>query len=266
MAQVQLKDFKMHYIEQGVGDEVLVFVHGYLSTHRWWQPTLERLPEDYHAYAIDLRGVGGSDPVETGHTLAQYAEDIEAFAAALGLEKFTLVGHSMGGQIATQYALQHQDRLKKLVLADPVAASGNQLPSEVLDWCRAEYGKPDTVRLILTGAFAALPDPEYFEQLVADGNAWGRTVYMETLDEMVRFNVADRLGEIQVPTLVTWGDKDTAVPFPGIVEYFTGIPHCGLEVWHGVGHSGPIEVPDRFVELLTRFVQEPSPEEQGEAA
>lgn len=253
----------MHYIEQGAGDEVLVFVHGYLSTSRWWLPTLERLPEGYRAYAVDLRGVGGSDPVETGHTLAQYADDIEAFAAALGLEKFTLVGHSMGGQIATLYALQHQNRLKKLVLVDPVAASGNQLPPEVLDWCRAEYGKPETVRLILSGAFATLPDPKYFEQLVADGNGWGRTIYMETLDEMVRFNVADRLGEIRVPTLVTWGDKDTAVPFPGIVEYFTGIPNCGLEVWHGVGHSGPIEVPNRFVGLLARFIQEPIPAGQG---
>lgn len=266
MAHVQLKDFKMHHIEQGAGDEVLIFVHGYLSTHRWWQPALERLSDSYHAYAIDLRGVGQSDQVETGHTLAQYAEDIEAFAAALGLERFTLVGHSMGGQIATRYALEHQERLKKLVLVDPVAASGNQLPPEVLDWCRAEYGKPETVRLILTGAFATLPASDYFEQLVADGNAWGRTIYMETLDEMVRFNVADRLGQIQVHTLVAWGDQDTAVPFPGIVEYFSNIPNCGLEVWHGVGHSGPIEVPDRFVDLLTRFIQEPSPAEQGEGA
>lgn len=266
MSHVQLKDLKMHYIEHGAGDEVLVFIHGYLSTSRWWQPTLERLPDGYHAYAIDLRGVGGSDPIETGHTLAQYAEDVHQFVEALNLPAFTLVGHSMGGQIATLYALEHQGRLKKLVLVDPVAASGNQLPPVVLDWCRAEYGKPETVRLILTGAFATLPASDYFEQLVADGNAWGRTIYMETLDEMVRFNVADRLGEIQVPTLITWGDKDTAVPFPGIIEYFTSIPNCGLEVWHGVGHSGPIEVSDRFVELLTRFIQEPSPAEQGDGA
>lgn len=176
MAHVQLKDLRMHYIEQGAGDEVLVFVHGYLSTHRWWEPTLERLSDGYRAYAIDLRGVGESDPVESGHTLAQYAEDIHQFVEVLNLPAFTLVGHSMGGQIATQYALEHQDRLKKLVLVDPVAASGNQLPPGVLDWCRAEYGKPDTVRLILTGAFATLPEADYFEQLVTNENAWGRTV------------------------------------------------------------------------------------------
>ena len=140
MPHVQLQDFRMHYLEQGTGDEVLVFIHGYLSTHRWWLPTLERLPEGYCGSAVDLRGVGRSDPIETGHTLAQYAEDIHQFVEALNLPAFTLVGHSMGGQIATLYALEHQDRLKKLVLVSPVAASGNQLPPEVLDWCRAEYG------------------------------------------------------------------------------------------------------------------------------
>lgn len=259
MGSIQLPDVTIHYVEEGAGDEAVVFVHGFLSSHRWWQPTLKRLPDRYHAYAIDLRGVGGSDRTESGHSLAQYAEDIEAFAAALGLDRFTLVGHSMGGQIATRYALDHGERLHKLVLVDPVAASGNQLPTEVLDWCRAEYGKPDTVRLILTGAFAMPPDPQFFEELVEDGKTWGRTIYMATLDEMVRFDVADRLGEIQTPTLITWGDRDTAVPFPGIVEYFTRLPHANLEVWHGVGHSGPIEVPDRFVELLSRFIQEPNP-------
>ncbi len=263
MPHVRLPDFTMHYVEHGAGPETLVFVHGYLSSHRWWQPTLERLPTTYHALAIDLRGVGGSDKVETGHTLAQYAEDLDAFAQALDLPPFTLVGHSMGGQIATQFALAHPERLHKLVLVDPVAASGNQLPAEVLEWCRAEYGKPETVQAILAGAFAIQPPADYFAQLVEDGMGWGRTIYMEALDEMVRFNVADRLGEIQVPTLVTWGDKDTAVPFPGIVEYFTSIPYCGLEVWHGVGHSGPIEIPDRFVDLLVRFLHEPAPQAEA---
>ncbi|RME44350.1 MAG: alpha/beta hydrolase [Chloroflexi bacterium] len=256
MPHVQLPAFRMHYLERGHGPAPLVFLHGYLSSHRWWLPALDRLPEGTRAYAIDLRGVGHSDPIEEGHTLAQYSRDLQDFITALGLEQFTLVAHSMGGQIATLYALEHPERLKKLLLVSPVAASGNQLPPEVLDWCRAEYGKPETVRLILQGAFAKLPAPEFFEELVRDGNDWGRTIYMATLDEMVAFDVAGELGRIQTPTLLLWGDKDTAVPFPGIVEYFNGIPDCGLEVWHGVGHSAPIERPDRFADLLAGFLAE----------
>lgn len=60
MAQVQLKDFKMYYVEQGSGPEPIVFIHGFISTHIWWQPALEQLPERFRAYAVDLRACGGS--------------------------------------------------------------------------------------------------------------------------------------------------------------------------------------------------------------
>ncbi len=259
MPHAQLKDFKMHYVERGTGPEPIVFVHGFISTRRWWLPTIERLSKDvYHAFAIDLRAAGLSDQIETGHTLSQYADDLHQFVEALGLPKFTLVGHSMGSQIAMQYALNHQDRLKALVLVDPVAASGNKLSPDIIAWCKTVQGQAEGQRLIVLGAFATPPTGEYLEKLVEDAVAWGAPIYNATLDEMVRFNVVDRLGEIKAPTLVTWGDKDASVPFPGIVETYTNIPGCALEVWHGVGHSGPIEIPDRFVDLLTRFIREAS--------
>src|SRR5436309_6850555 len=116
MAQVQLQDFKMNYVEQGIGDEPIVFVHGFISTQVWWQPTLERLPYSFRVYAIDLRACGESESVETGHTLVQYADDLHQFVEQVGLQKFVLVGHSMGGGVAMQYALNHQDRLRALVL------------------------------------------------------------------------------------------------------------------------------------------------------
>jgi branched-chain amino acid transport system permease protein len=257
MAHLQLADFNMHYLDHGSGDETIVFVHGFIATHRWWQPTLERLSSTrYHAYVIDLRAAGASEQVEAGHTLAQYAEDIEAFVAALGLEKFTLVGHSLGGGVAMQYALNHPERLKALVLVDPLAPFGMRLDQGTVDWINSVQGQAEGQRLLVLGAFATPPTGAYLEQLVSDAVAWGPALYLGTMADMARFNVSDRLSEINIPTLVTWGDKDTVIPFQGIVEVFTRIPGCALEVWHGVGHSGMIEVPDRFVELLTRFIDE----------
>lgn len=265
MPHIQLKDFKMHYSEHDHGPEPVVFVHGFISSHRWWLPTLQRLrPDIYHAYAIDLRATGESDQIETGHTFEQYADDLHQFVEALRLPKFTLVGHSMGGQIAMLYALQHQAHLKALVLVDPVAPSGNKIAPEILEWCYPQQGNPEGIRLIVLGAFATPPTGEYLEQLVTDGVRWGKTIYLATLREMLSFNVVNRLGEIKVPTLAIWGDKDISAPFPGIVEVFTGIPGCGLEVWHGVGHSGPIEVPDRFVDVLSRFIAEVSAQAQAQ--
>lgn len=125
MPQVRLPDFTMHYVEVGTGSLPIVFVHGFISTRNWWQPTLERLASDrYHAYAIDLRAAGESEQTAEGHTLAQYAQDLQAFADAMGLQRFVLVGHSMGGGVAMQYALDHPERLAALLLVDPLAPFG----------------------------------------------------------------------------------------------------------------------------------------------
>ena len=256
MAQVQLQDFKMHYVEHGSGSEAIVFVHGFISTQLWWQPTLERLPDNFHAYAIDLRACGDSEQVETGLTLAQMAEDLHQFVEQIGLEKFILVGHSMGGAVSMQYALNHQDRLRALVLVDPMAAFGTRIPPDITAWINAQQGNPEGIHQLILGAFAIFPPEAYMEQLVQGGVRWSKPLYLGTMDDMAQFNVSDRLPEIHVPTLVTWGDKDTVVPFSGIADIFTKISGCGLEIWHGVGHSGPIEIPDRFVELLTRFIGE----------
>jgi len=257
MPLAQLAEFKMHYQDRGAGDETVVFVPGFVSTHRWWLPALERLPgKSYRAYAVDLRGAGGSERIDTGHTLAQYADDLHQFVTALGLSRFTLVGHSMGGGVAMQYALGHQDRLKALVLVDPLAPFGMRLTPEATAWVNGQQGQPEGIRQILLGAFATPPEDSYLDQLVEDGVGWGKAIYLGTMDDMARFDVTKQLASIRTPTLVTWGDKDTVIPFEGIAAAFTAIPDCALEVWHGVGHSAPIEIPERFVELLTRFIAE----------
>ena len=257
MPQVRLPDFEMHYVEQGDGAETVVFVHGFVSTHRWWQPTLADLPKSYHAYAIDLRAAGGSEAVDTGHTLSQYAEDIEAFAVALGLDEFTLVGHSMGGGVAMLYAINHPERLKALVLVDPLAPYGMKIDQPTTDWLNSVQGQEEGQRAIVLGAFATPPIDAYLEQLVSDAVAWGKPAYLGTMEDMAKHDISEQLPSIDVPTLVTWGDKDGVIPFAGIVEAFTKIPDCSLEVWHGVGHSGPIEIPERFVGLLTGFIAAP---------
>jgi branched-chain amino acid transport system permease protein len=256
MPHIRLRDFTMHYLERGAGAAPVVFVAGFIATHRWWLPTLERIPADYRAYAVDLRGTGQSETTASGYALAQLADDLHQFVEALGLARFALVGHSLGGGVALQYALEHPDRLTALALVDPLAASGTRLTPEVTDWINAQCGVPDGIRAILVGAFATPPTGAYLEQLESDGLAWGQGIYQGMMDEMARFNVVDRLPTLAVPTVLTWGDKDGVIPFAAIAEIFTAIPGCGLEIWHGVGHTPPIEIPDRFVALLTGFLAE----------
>lgn len=257
MPTLRLRDFTMHYVEHGAGAEPLVFVAGFVADHRWWRPALERLPAgDYRAYAADLRGTGESEMIDRGHTIAQYADDLHQFADALGLTRFTLVAHSLGGGVAMQYAVEHPERLKALVLVNPLAASGTRLTPEVTAWVNAQCGVRDGIRAIVLGAFATPPADAYVDELVEGGLRWGPAIYLGTMEEMARFNVVDRLAALTVPTLVIWGDKDGVIPFAGIAEIFTAIPGCALEIWHGIGHTPPIEAPGRFVALLTGFLAE----------
>jgi pimeloyl-ACP methyl ester carboxylesterase len=258
MSQIQLDDFKMHYIERGAGADVIIFVHGFISTHRWWLPTFERLADNFHAYAIDIRAAGESEQIETGHTLAQYAEDLHQFVQAQKIEKFTLVGHSMGGAIAMEYAIHHQDHLNVLVLVDPAASSGTKIDQATTDWINSVQGQREGQQMIVLGAFSTAPTGGYLEQLVTDAVGWDKPIYLGSMADMATFNVTDKLNTLAIPTLVTWGDKDAVIPFHTIAETFTNIEGAALEVWHGVGHSGPIEIPDRFVALLTQFVSEAS--------
>lgn len=257
MPHIRLRDFTMHYLEQGAGGTPIVFVGGFVATHRWWLPTLERLSTaDYHAYALDPRGTGQSEAPASGYAIAQLADDLHQFAEALGLTRFILVGHSLGGGIALQYAVAHPDRLAALVLVDPLAASGTRLAPEITDWINAQCGNPEGIRGIVLGAFATPPTGAYAEQLVTDGVAWGQGIYRGMMDEMARFSIVDRLPTLTVPTLLLWGDKDGVIPFAAIAEIFSAMPGCALEIWHGVGHSPQIEEPDRFVALLNGFVAE----------
>ena len=124
MPYVQAGTVRLHYIEHGSGAEPLDFIHGYTSSRRAWHPVLYRLPGRYRAFAFDLRGAGESDKPPTGYGPAVYAEDIHLATKELGLEGFTLIGHSMGGVTAMQFAVLFPERLRRMVLVAPAPSGG----------------------------------------------------------------------------------------------------------------------------------------------
>ncbi len=228
MPFVSLEGGRMHYVERGDGQQVALLVHGWLSSHRWWLPVLERLPLGVRGYAVDLRGAGESEPAPGGHTLVGYAADLHAFAEALGLPAFLLVGHSMGGGVALRYALDHPERLKGLMLVNPLAPFGTRTDPQMDAWVRAQQGNPEGIRAMVQLAFATPPAPEVMEALVADALRWGPAAYFDTVDDMARFRVVDLLPGLKVPTLVLWGGSGRGDPLRG--DCGAVHPHPGLRV------------------------------------
>ncbi|GBD08539.1 Haloacetate dehalogenase H-1 [Candidatus Thermoflexus japonica] len=125
--QVTTSRLDFHVLFSGPPDgEPVVFLHGNVSSATFWEETMQALPSGFRGIAPDLRGYGESErrPVDATRGLRDFSDDLHALVEALGLTRFHLVGHSMGGGIAMQYAIDHADRILSLTLVDPLSPFG----------------------------------------------------------------------------------------------------------------------------------------------
>src|SRR4030043_603526 len=134
---VQAGDVKLHYVEHGTGNNLVVFIHGCLAGGRGMDLIWPRLLEDIHVYAFDWRGCGESDkPAATNnfenYSLNQHAKDMIAGVKALGIKKCSLATHSTGGIISIYMLLAEPDMFDKGLALDPVSPTGLLLPENAL--------------------------------------------------------------------------------------------------------------------------------------
>ena len=256
---VQASEVRLQYYQHGHGSEAVLLVHGYVSSARLWQLTIERMdPERFRVIALNNRGAGDSErsPSEDAYTVESFAKDLHNVVEALGLDGFTLVGHSMGGGTVAQYALDHQARLKALMLLNSLPLNGRPLESGWEEAIREEFqGGPQPERDM---GFNAPHIPRDYENAVLEDVA--RRPLERAIGgrrSMSQIRLRERLNEITVPTLVVGGDLDTTVGVDNILADYLALPESSrhLHVFHGVGHSPNVEVPQEFTGLLTRFVE-----------
>jgi len=243
MPSVIVNNVKLNYIEQGVGDEVVVFVHGYSGGLRDWTEVLERLPKEYHAYALDMRGHGQSGRTDS-YELTEFVEDVYAFSQELGIGLFTYVGHSLGGKIGYQFALNHPDVLKTMVLAAPAPAH-DFIPTDqqaaFIDIITSAFGSPEGLR----GFYSQITNPpseEVMSQLINDVIAADPTARRKCAVWWISTNLESQLGDIEVPILIVAGAKD-GIPSNWERRYANTIKGCRFELWEDDGHFLPMENP-----------------------
>lgn len=253
------------------GAPVLLLLHGSNASLFTWEPWAERLSKSYRVVSVDLLGHGLSSlSPDMDYTNAAYIAFLGDVVEALGLERFTLVGNSMGGGIAWRYALDHGDRLDALVLVD---ASGITLPAE-------EYGEEGLIfkiartpvlnKILLhflprSAVEAQLKDAIYDDAVVTSDMVDRYHAFLlregrrsHTLARMqsrgAEAPMDDRLGEIEVPTLILWGAEDTWVPTAAAPIFKERIPDATLIIYDKVGHIPMEEVPDESASDLHAFL------------
>ncbi len=259
---VTVNGVEINYVEQGSGNDVVIFVHGYASANGFWKDALELLPAEYHAYALDLRGHGLSESPGS-YQLSEFVEDIYAFSKALGIERFTYVGHSMGGKIGMKFALEHPDVLNALVLGSPTPAFS--FPPEhlttMIEGTKAMLATQESIRGYIEWELNGWPvGDSRINDLVNDMDSIDPDAIEKCAAWLFSTDFMAQLGDISTPTLVVTGAQDKSTTLDVVRPTADAIKDCRLEVFEDNSHFLPVESPQEFDVLLTSFIKDVSKE------
>ncbi len=265
------------YAHAGKGP-VLLLIHGMAGNFQNWQEVIEPLARHHTVLAPDLPGHGGSAPGFGDYSLGALAAGLRDLLAALGHDRATIVGHSLGGGIAMQFAYQFPEMTERLVLV-----SSGGLGLEVSPVLRAA-ALPGADRFIATtaGAVGAVGSAvgrglkliglqanadiaEVVRGYTSLADPDRRAAFLATLRSVVgtggqRVHAGDRLYLVEdLPVLIIWGARDSIIPAHHGESAHQLIPGSQLEVFDDVGHLPQLEAPARFVTVLERFLTETEP-------
>jgi pimeloyl-ACP methyl ester carboxylesterase len=239
LRQVELDGRRFRYRVTGDGPD-LVVVHGLSGSWRWWSRLTERLSEHCRLHFLELPRLGRIRAGELAPFVGRMLDGVE-------LERVDIVGHSLGGLVATEVAARRPERVRRLALVAPAGIScgrgvlGRTLP--LLEELYDVRGELPTIvgDALRTGPVSLLHGVVY---------VWERDVRAE-------------LGDVQAPTLLVWGDHDRLVPARVAEEWQRLLPHSRL-VRLPCGHVPMWEAPEELAACLLEFLDEEVPDDLGD--
>ncbi len=278
LQHIEIHGHRVGYRSAGSGP-VIVLVHGMAGSSATWRHVLPALAERYTVVAPDLIGHGSSDKPRGDYSLGNFASGVRDLLLALGHERATLVGQSLGGGVVMQFAYQFPERCERLVLVSSgglgddvnwllraltLPGAEYVLPLACTNWVHdAGVKVNDWLSHVGLHAGAHLVEMwESFGSLVDPGT---RTAFVHTLRSVVdaggqRVSASDRLYlASEVPTMIVWGDRDHIIPVDQGHAAHAALPGSRLEIFEGSGHFPHCEQPDRFAHVLRDFMDTTDP-------
>ena len=262
---VRVNGLQLHYREWGSSAAAVVFLHGGCAHAGWWEHTGHALADRYHSIAIDLRGHGDSQhPHPPAYHIDDYAADVTAFVDALGWSHFHLVGHSLGGMIATAVAAQVPQRLKSLVLVDTqvrISSASARYMMRLRHFPQPMYRD----RAQALARFRLLPvqtnaAPELLRRIAAGGirqqpdGRWTLKFDRESLAHAQPQDLSPVLRTLSCPLLIIRGAQSTVVPADRFAALLASLPAArGIEI-PDAHHHVMLDNPPEFERVLRTFL------------
>ncbi|SEP01139.1 Pimeloyl-ACP methyl ester carboxylesterase [Luteibacter sp. UNC138MFCol5.1] len=257
-------DTTWSYYEGGQGPTI-VLLHGFAADKATWLETAKALGEHFHILIPDLPGWGDSSRIDTGdYGIPQQAARLEAFAAAVGAQRFLLVGHSMGGAIAGVYAQQHPERVASLVLMSSLGLTfkDNDFTRDVKSG-KNPFLLEDRADLEALLARMFLKPPQFpgriEDALVARNrkdHAFIERAFVELKQPAQAFALDPVIGKLQMPVLGLWCREDKIIDVSALDTLREGLkssPSIGATVLNGCNHMPMLEKPEDTARVLTGF-------------
>ena len=275
--EIVLHGHRVSYRRAGNGP-LLVLLHGIAGSSATWEDVIPRLSGRYTVIAPDLLGHGESSKPPGDYSLGAYANLIRDLLGALGEERGTIVGHSLGGGIALQFAYQFPERCERLVLVSSgglgrelhLLLRAAALPGAevVLPWlCVAGRHSVAKVAHALgwIGLRASADLEEIWRNFASLEDPDARQAFLHTVRGIIdlggqRLSATDRLYLASaMPTLIVWGERDPLIPVSHGHDAHEKIQGSRLEIFPGAGHFPYRDDPQRFAATLLEFIATTAP-------
>ena len=287
---VMVGSIKTHFIRKGDKGPPVVLVHGFGASTITWQKTLNALAPQYQVYALDMKGFGlTAKPKDGNYHATAYTDHLLGFLDAMKLQKVVMVGHSLGGAIASRLALLHPERVGALVLVDPAPVTLPKNNEAILRRAGVDVAKPGTAaekaakvnpilasrllpallrttitrQTVETGLKVAYHDPKfvtpemveiYYRPITIEGAAEAMASMMNPPSK------ADTplppITDLKTPALIVWGEHDQVVPVLLFENYVQSIPGAQKAVFANSGHVPHEEEADAFNARLLDFLDQ----------
>ena len=250
-ARYRYNDIELAYTVEGEGDTVIL-LHGWGCDHNIWRPTRELLAKHFRLIAVDFAGFGESaEPTEVWG-VEEYTRSIEALVRELNIERPTLIGHSFGGRVSILFASRNE--VRNIVLTDAAGVKPRRALSYYVKVYSFKLMKHTLPLLIGRHKAQMLIDQRRAKAGSSDYNR-ATPMMRAILSKCVNEDLCHLMPKIAAPTLLFWGDRDTATPLSDAHKMKRLIPDSGLVIAEGAGHFAMLEQPQLWAQTLKSFLK-----------
>jgi len=268
--QIAIGGVQLHYSDEGnrLDSTPLLLIHGTSSSLRTWDGVTAQLKSQYRIIRFDLPGFGLTGPnPNRDYSTSYYNQVIDSLLTALHVSRVIIVGNSLGGSIATQYAIYQPAKVRGLVLVDAAGLPPAKKTTGAIGFKLAQMPVINRLLTIITprelvkkslqdayGDTEKVTDSlttQYFDMLTREGN---RQALIDRMRQGWQVKDSNFLTKVEAPTLIVWGSNDRLIPVENAELFQQKIKNSQVHIWDNLGHVPMEEDPVAFSDILRKWV------------